>query len=70
MSSDGFEFCSAAVLGGHPLYRLLVTSPVAFFSGALLSNLVFYAGADLVGRASAASVFTEFMAAIVNIRGD
>jgi hypothetical protein len=37
MSSDSFEFCSAAVLGGHPLYRLLVTSPVAFLSGALLS---------------------------------
>ena len=71
MASDGFGFRSAAVLGGDPLYRLLVTFPLTFLAGALLSNLVFYGGADLVGRASnGVAGFIDFRATMVNVHCD
>ena len=41
-----FGFRSTAAIAGHPLHPLLVTFPIAFLVGALLSDLAFYGTSD------------------------
>lgn len=49
-----FGIRSTAAIDGHPLHPLLVTLPVGFLVGALLSDLMFYGTADpFWARASA-----------------
>jgi uncharacterized membrane protein len=60
---------STAAIRGHPLHPLLVTLPVGFLVGALLSDLMFFGNADAFwARASAwligAGLVTGALAAI------
>jgi len=60
---------STAAIGGHPLHPVLVTLPIGFLVGVLLSDLAFWRTADpFWARASiwlvAAGVITALLAAI------